>query len=100
MVRVLAVLVTFLMVWLASGYLGVKVLVLAIRPTLPPLVPIARIANTSGSALVYQHATETAASGTRSLARMAGVALGMFMALWPISVIVWFFSGSHGLGSL
>jgi hypothetical protein len=95
-----AILITFLMLWLGSGYLGVKLLVASLRTRLEPLIPLARVIGASGAELAYQHATDAAAHGARSFARIAAVAIGLFMILWPMAVVSWFLTTSHGLGSL
>lgn len=95
-----SVMLTLLLLWLGWGLLGVKLLATMVRPGLEPVVPMARVANTSGCELAYQHATHAALHGSRSLVRMLGIALGLVMVLWPLPVVVWVFTTSRGIGSL
>lgn len=94
--------VTFLMLWFGSGYLGVRILVFTLRYwTLDPEVPPARVANAAGAELAYQAARNAAVGGSRSLGKVLGIVVGTFLLLvWPVIIVIWFFTTSHGIGSL
>jgi hypothetical protein len=89
----------FLMLWTGSGYLGVRILRPALRPTLEPEIPPARVANTEGAEYAYQRTTDLASRGSRKLGKVISIALGVFLLIWPVLVIYWLFTMKAGFGA-
>jgi hypothetical protein len=98
-----AVMMLFLMLWLGSGYAGIRLLSsIVVRTELEPAIPPARLANPSAVEYAYQQTTDLASRSTRKIGRGLVIALGVFLLAWPFAVVIWFFAtGPHlGIGSL
>jgi hypothetical protein len=91
-----AALIVFVVIWIGTGYGGVKLIQVATRRRAEPAIPPARVANAEGADYAYQKSADLAKRGSRKIGKGLGVSIGLFLIAWPIVLIIWFLTVDWG----
>jgi|GEM_PF-3076128 len=88
-----AALLVVVLLWLGTGYVGVKVIQRSTRRRADEPIPTARVTNAGGAEYAYQKSADLAKRSSRKIGKGLGISIGLVLISWPVLLIIWVFSG-------
>ena len=85
-----AALLVVVLLWLGSGYAGVKLIQRATRRRPDAPIPTARVTNAGGAEYAYQKSADLAKRGSRKIGKGLGISIGLVLISWPVLIVIWF----------